>query len=52
MFTFDYLNSLAVELGEVGRKYEARNVIKHVLESPFTIAYPEWLETADDLKEA
>ena len=47
---FDYLNSLAVELGEVGRKYEARNVIQHVLESPFIIAYPEWRETAEDLK--
>ena len=47
---FDYLNSLAVELGEVGRKYEARNVIKHVLESPFIIAYPEWQETAEELK--
>lgn len=49
---FDYLNSLAVELWEVGRKYEARNVIRHVLESPFIIAYPEWRETGDDLREA
>jgi tetratricopeptide (TPR) repeat protein len=48
---FDYLNSLAIELGEVGRRYEARNVIKHVLESPFIIAYPEWRETAEELKE-
>ena len=48
---FAYLNSLAIELGEAGRKYEARNIIKHVLESPFIIAYPEWLETADDLRE-
>ena len=49
---FAYLNSLAIELGEVGRKYEARNVIKHVLASPFAFAYPEWLETAQDLREA
>ena len=48
---FDYLNSLAIELWEVGRKYEARNVIKPVLESPFIIAYPEWRETGEDLKE-
>ena len=47
----DSLNSLAVEYGEAGRKYEARNVIKHVLESPFIIAYPEWRETAEEVKE-
>jgi hypothetical protein len=48
---YDYLNSFAVELSEVGRKDEARNVIKHVLSSPFIHAYPEWQETARDLKE-
>jgi tetratricopeptide (TPR) repeat protein len=48
---FDYLNSLAVELGEAGRKDEARNIIKHVLASPFAIAYPEWRETAEELRE-
>jgi hypothetical protein len=48
---FAYLNSLAVELGEAGRKYEARNIIKHVLASPLAIAYPEWRETAEELKE-
>ena len=47
---FHYLNSLAVELGEVGRKYEARNICHHVLASPFAIAYPEWRETAEELK--
>ena len=47
---YDFLNSYAIELAEVGRKYEARNVIKPVLESPFIIAYPEWRETAEDLK--
>ena len=46
----DCLNSLAVELGEVGRKYEARNICHHVLASPFAIAYPEWRETAEELK--
>lgn len=49
---FDYLNSLAVELGEAGRKDEARNVIGHVLASPYAYAYPEWRETADELKPA
>lgn len=48
---FDYLNSLAIELWESGRKYEARNVIRHVLESPYIIAYPEWRETGEDLRE-
>ena len=47
----DCLNSYAVELGEAGRKDEARNVIKHVIASPFAIAYPEWQETAQELKE-
>jgi hypothetical protein len=46
---YDYLNSLAVELGAAGRKYEARNIIRHVLASPFARAYPEWRGTADDL---
>jgi tetratricopeptide (TPR) repeat protein len=49
-FYYQYLNSLAVELGEVGRKYEARNICHHVLASPFAIAYPEWRETAEELK--
>jgi tetratricopeptide (TPR) repeat protein len=47
---FDYLNSLAFELGEAGRKYEARNIIKRVLASPFAFAYPEWRQTAEGLK--
>src|SRR5688572_26690587 len=47
---FDFLNSYAVELGEVGRKYEARNIIQSVVASPFAFAYPEWRETAEELK--
>jgi hypothetical protein len=47
---FDYLNSLAVELGETGRKAEARDVIRRVLASPYAPAYPEWQQTASDLK--
>ena len=47
---FDVFNSYAVELGETGRIYEARNISRIVLASPFTFAYPEWQETANDLK--
>ena len=46
---FDLLNSYAVELGEVGRKDEARNIMRVVLVSPFVFAYPEWRETAQEL---
>jgi tetratricopeptide (TPR) repeat protein len=47
---YDFLNSYAVELGEAGRKDEARNISKLVLASPFAFAYPEWQQTAEDLK--
>jgi len=47
---FDYLNSLAVELGEANRKQEARNVSRVILASSLAQAYPEWRETAEDLK--
>jgi tetratricopeptide (TPR) repeat protein len=47
----DYLNSYAVELGEAGRVDEARNISRVVIASPFIHAYPEWQETARDLKE-
>ena len=49
---FDFLNSYAVELGEAGRKQEARNISEIVLRSPFAYAYPEWQQTAEDLKGA
>ncbi|HVG20004.1 MAG TPA: hypothetical protein VNI02_13220 [Blastocatellia bacterium] len=48
---YDYLNSFAVELGEAGRINEARNVSRVVLASPLAFAYPEWKETAQELKE-
>ncbi len=48
---FDVLNSYAVELAGAGRKYEARNISQIVISSPFAFAYPEWQETASDLKE-
>lgn len=49
---YSCLNSLATELCEVGRKGEARNLSQHVLASPFAPAYPEWLQTAEDLRPA
>ena len=47
---FDTLNSYAVELAEVGRINEARNIMRVVLSSPFAYAYPEWQDTANDLR--
>jgi hypothetical protein len=49
---YDCLNSYAVELGEAGRLYEARNVCDLVLASPFAFAYSEWQQTAEDLRGA
>jgi tetratricopeptide (TPR) repeat protein len=46
---YDYMNSLAVELGEVGRLEEAKNVSRIVLASPFASAYPEWRETSNEI---
>lgn len=46
---YDYWNSLAVELGEVGRIEEAKHVSSLVLSSPFINAYPDWQETAKEL---
>ena len=46
---FQYLNSIAVELAEVGRIEEASNISRIVLASPYAFAYPEWRETGQDL---
>ncbi len=43
------LNSLAVELGEVGRVEEAKRISNIVLASPIASAYPEFRETAKEL---
>lgn len=48
---YDVLNSYAAQLAEVGRKDEARNVSRLIVASPFARAYPEWQETARDLRE-
>jgi tetratricopeptide (TPR) repeat protein len=45
----NYLNSLAVEMIEVGRLEEARNISKNVLATPYAFAYPEWRETGDEI---
>jgi hypothetical protein len=47
---YSFLNSLAVELGEVGRADEAQAVCAITLASPFAQAYPEWSETRDELE--
>jgi len=47
---YDYMNSLAVELGEVGRLEEARNVSGIVLASPYASAYPEWRDTREEIE--
>jgi hypothetical protein len=46
---YDYMNGLAVELCEVGRLEEARNISQIVLASPFAPAYPEWRETTNEI---
>jgi tetratricopeptide (TPR) repeat protein len=48
-YYYQYLNSLAVELGEVGRIEEALKVCQITLASPYAFAYPEWRETGQDL---
>jgi tetratricopeptide (TPR) repeat protein len=47
---YDYLNSLAVELGEVGRLDEAKAACSTALASPFAAVYPEFAETRDELE--
>lgn len=44
-----YLNSYAVELGEVGRLEEARRFSDAAIASPYVQAHPEWRETRDEL---
>ena len=48
-FYYEFLNSYAVELGEVGRIAEAQNVCAITLASPFAAAYPEFAQTRDEL---
>jgi hypothetical protein len=46
---YDYLNSLAVELGEVGRLAQARRASEIALSSRFGTRYPNWRETFDGI---
>ena len=47
---YSSLNSLAVELGEVGRVEEAKKISSFVLSSPMISAYPEFQDTAKELE--
>jgi tetratricopeptide (TPR) repeat protein len=47
---YEFLNGLAVELGEVGRLEEAKAACRIALASPFASAYPEWAETRQELE--
>jgi tetratricopeptide (TPR) repeat protein len=47
---YEHLNSLAVELCEVGRLEEARHASQIALASPFAPAYPEWRETREEIE--
>jgi hypothetical protein len=49
---YDYLNSLAVELGELRKFAEARAAIAIALSSPFAAVYPTWRETKREIEEA
>jgi len=46
---YSYLNSLAVELGEVGRVDEAERICAVTAASPYVGAYPELIQTRDEI---
>jgi hypothetical protein len=46
----DYLNTFAVELGEIGSLEQARRASEMAIASPFAPAYPEWRETFDEIE--
>jgi len=50
LFYYEFHNSLAVELGEVGRLDEAKAACSIALASPFASAYPEFAQTRDELE--
>jgi len=47
---YDYLNSLAVELGEAGRFDQARHAAAIAIASPYAAMYPEWRDTFDEIE--
>jgi hypothetical protein len=46
----NHLNSLSVELNALGRVDEARQVLAPCLASPYRIYYPEWSDTAKEIR--
>jgi tetratricopeptide (TPR) repeat protein len=46
---YNHLNSIAVELGELGRIEEANRALAPALNSPFGCYYPDWKETKLEL---
>jgi tetratricopeptide (TPR) repeat protein len=46
---YDYLNSLAVELSELGRLQEAVRASRIAISSPIAAGYPEWRHTFDEI---
>ena len=46
---YDYLNALAVELGEEGKLDQARHASSIAVASPFAGVYPAWRETFDEI---
>jgi hypothetical protein len=49
--TFDYLNSIAYELSCTGETEAAHKLITDVVKSPLVRIYPEWIETAEEIRE-
>jgi hypothetical protein len=47
---YDFLNSYAVELSEVGRIEEAENISRLTIASPFAPYYPEWQSTYSEIR--
>lgn len=46
-----WCNALAIELAELGRVDEARQTVAVAIASPVAERYPEWQETADELRQ-
>ncbi|MGH9763129.1 MAG: hypothetical protein ACREAC_20070 [Blastocatellia bacterium] len=46
---YDLLNSIAIEVGELGRVDEAQRIIDRVLSTPFAKNCPHWLDTKVEL---
>jgi tetratricopeptide (TPR) repeat protein len=49
LIRYIYVNSLAVELGELGRLEEARRLSEIAVRSPYARVYTEWQETYDEI---